>query len=83
MKISNKQCHHCEASNFLEKVRKSTNYFWTNIKFPGNDSITAKFYKHLSNELSPIPECLSAISYLIMFTFINPGKSLAPWVLTL
>ena len=39
--------HHCEANNFLEKVTKSRNS-QTNIKFPGNDSITANCYKYLS-----------------------------------
>ena len=52
-KISNKQLHHCKANNFIEKDTKSINCK-TNIKYPGNDSITATFYKHLLNELSPI-----------------------------
>ena len=51
--ISNKQSHHCEANIFLEKFTKSINS-QTNIKSSGNDSLTAKFYKQLSNELSPI-----------------------------
>ena len=46
-KISNKQYHHCEVNNFLEKVTKSTNS-QTNIKSPGNGSITAKYCKHFS-----------------------------------
>ena len=46
-KISNKQFHDCEANIFLEKVPKSINS-QTNLKFSGNDSLTAKFYKHLS-----------------------------------
>ena len=50
-KISNKQLHHYEANIFLEKVTRSTNSE-TNIKFSGNDSLTSKFYKHLSNKLS-------------------------------
>ena len=37
---------------FLEKVRKSTNS-QTNIKSSGNDSLTTKLYKRVSNE-SPI-----------------------------
>ena len=49
-KVSNKQFRHCEANNFLEKVTKSINS-QTNIKSPGNDSLTAKFYKHLINIL--------------------------------
>ena len=81
-KISNKQFHHCEANIFLKKVTKSINS-QTNIKFSGNDSLTAKFYKHLSNELHPNIQCLSIISCLIMFRFINPDKTLARWVLAL
>ena len=50
-KILNKRFHHCQANIFLEKVTKSINS-QTNIKSSGNDSLTAKFYKHLSNELS-------------------------------
>ena len=52
-KISNKQFHHCEANIFLEKVTKSINS-QTNIKSSGNDSLTAKFFKHPSNKLSPV-----------------------------
>ena len=52
-KISNKQLHHCEANIFPEKVTKSINS-QTNIKSLGNDSQTAKLYKHVSNELSHI-----------------------------
>ena len=52
-KIWNKQFQHCEANNFLEKVIKFINS-QTNIKSPGNDSLTAKFYIYLSNELSLI-----------------------------
>ena len=36
---------------FLVKVTKSINC-QTNVKSSGNDSLTAKFCKHLSNELS-------------------------------
>ena len=50
-KISNKQFHHFELNIFLEKVIKSINS-QGNIKSSGNDSLTRKFYKHLSNELS-------------------------------
>ena len=49
--ISNKQLHHCGSNNFLEKVTKSINS-QANIKSSGNDSLTAKFYKHLLNKLS-------------------------------
>ena len=51
--ISNKQFHHCKANIFLEKFTKSINS-QTNIKSSGNDSLTAKFYKQLSNELFSI-----------------------------
>ena len=50
-KISNKQFHPCEPNIFLEKVTKCINS-QTNIKLAGNGSLGAKFYKHLSNELS-------------------------------
>ena len=52
-KISNEQFHHCEANNFLEKVTKSINS-QTNIKSSSNDKLIAKFYEHLSKELSCI-----------------------------
>ena len=52
-KISNKQFDHCRTNIFLEKVTKSINS-QTNIKSSGNDSLTAKLYKRVSNELSPI-----------------------------
>ena len=51
-KIFNKQFHHCEASIFVEKVTKSKNA-QTDIKSSSNDNLNAKFYKHLSNEISP------------------------------
>ena len=35
----------------LKKVTNSINS-QTNIKSSGNDSVTTKFYKHLSNELT-------------------------------
>ena len=52
-KFSDRQFHHCEANVFLEKLPKSINS-QSNTKFSCNDGLTAKFYKHLSNELSPI-----------------------------
>ena len=52
-KTLNKQFHHCEATIFLEKVTKSISS-QKNIKSPGNDSLTAKLYIRISNELSPI-----------------------------
>ena len=51
--MSNKQFHHCEGNIFVEKVGKSINS-QTNIKSSSNDKLIAKFYKHLSKELSPI-----------------------------
>ena len=50
-KSQKKQFHHCETNIFLEKVTKSINY-QTNINSSANDSLTAKFYQHLSNKLS-------------------------------
>ena len=50
-KISSKQFHHCERKIVLKKVTNSINS-QTNIKYSGNDSVTTKFYKHLSNELN-------------------------------
>ena len=47
-KISRRQFHHCHENIFVEKVTKCINS-QTNIKSSGNDSLTAKFYKHLSN----------------------------------
>ena len=52
-KTLNKQFHHFEVNIFLEKVTKSMSS-QKNIKSPGNDSLTAKLYKRVSNELSPI-----------------------------
>ena len=52
-KISKKQFHHCEANIFLEKVTKSIKS-QTNIRSPGSDTLTAKLYKRVLNELSPI-----------------------------
>ena len=52
-KISNKQFHHCEANIVLENVSKSINS-QTNIKSSGNDSLIAKLYKRVSNELSSL-----------------------------
>ena len=52
-KTLNKQFHHFEVNIFLEKVTKSMSS-QKNIKSPGNDSLIAKLYKRVSNELSPI-----------------------------
>ena len=51
--ISSKQFHCCKANTFLKKFTRSIN-FQAIIKSSGNDSLTAKFYKKLSNELFPI-----------------------------
>ena len=50
-KISNKQIYHCKGKIVLEKVKNSV-HSQTNIKSSGNYSLIAKFYKHLSNELT-------------------------------
>ena len=80
--VSNKEFLHCEVNIFLETVTKSVNS-QTNIKSSDSDSLTARFHKQLSGELSSVLKCLLIISYPIMFTFINPAKILAPWVLAL
>ena len=51
--ISYEQLHHCEGNIFLEKFTKSINA-QINIKWSGNDSLTATFYKQLLNELLSI-----------------------------
>ena len=48
-KISNEQNNLCEAKIFLDEIIKSINS-QTN-ESPGNDGLTAEFYKHFSNEL--------------------------------
>ena len=45
-KILNKQFHYSKANNFLEKVTKSINS-QTNIKSPGNGSLTANNSSYL------------------------------------
>ena len=69
------------GNNFQENDLKSINS-QTNIKILGNDNLISKFCKQLSNEPSPILWCLS-ISYLIIFTSVNPDKILASWVLAI
>ena len=49
-KISNEHSNLCEAEISLDEIKKSIN-FETNNKPPGNDGVTAEFYKHFSNEL--------------------------------
>ena len=41
-------------------------------KSPGNDGLTAEFYKHLSNELA-----------LVLLDVYDSRENLAPWVLIL
>ena len=52
-KISDKQFHLCGVKICLDKVTKSI-HFQTNNKSPGNDGLTAEFYKPFANELSPV-----------------------------
>ena len=52
-KIWTKQFHQCGDNIFLEIFLKSINS-QTNIKSSGNDSLTAKLYIRVSNELSAI-----------------------------
>ena len=49
-KISNKHFNLCETEISLDEIIKSINSE-TNNKPPGNDSLTAEFYRHFSNEL--------------------------------
>ena len=52
-KISNEYFSLCEAEISLDEIIKSINSE-TNNKSSGNDSLTAEFYKHFSNELAPV-----------------------------
>ena len=52
-KISNKHFNLCEAEISLDEIIKSINSETSN-KPPGNDGLTAEFYRHFSNELAPI-----------------------------
>ena len=52
-KISNEHFNLCEAEISLDEIIKSINSE-TNNKSPGNDGLTAEFYKHFSNELAPV-----------------------------
>ena len=49
-KIFNEQFNLCEAKISLEEIIKSINS-QRNYKSPGNDGLTAEFYKHFSNGL--------------------------------
>ena len=50
-KISNEHFNLCEAEISLDEIIKSINSE-TNNKPPGNDGLTAEFYRHFSNELA-------------------------------
>ena len=52
-KISNEHCNLFEAEISLDEIIKSINSE-TNNKPPGNDGLTAEFYRHFSNELAPV-----------------------------
>ena len=52
-KISNEHFDLCETEIPLDEIIKSINSE-TNNKPPGNDGLTAEFYKHFSNELAPV-----------------------------
>ena len=52
-KISNEHFNLCEAEISLDETIKSINSE-TNNKTPGNDGLTAEFYRHFSNELAPV-----------------------------
>ena len=47
-KISNEQFNLFEDEISLDEIVKSNN------KPPGNDGLTAEFYRHFSNELAPV-----------------------------
>ena len=52
-KISNEHFNLCEAEISLDEIIKSINSE-TNNKPPGNDGITAEFYRHFTIELVPV-----------------------------
>ena len=52
-KISNEHFNLCEAEISSDEIIKSINSE-TNNKPPGNDGLTAEFYRHFSNELVPV-----------------------------
>ena len=53
-KISNEHFNLCEAELSLDEIIKSINSE-TNNKPPGNDGLTAEFYRYFLNELTPVP----------------------------
>ena len=68
-KISYEHFDLCEAEISLNEMIKSINSE-TNNNPPGNDGLTAEFYRHSSNELAPV-----------LLGVYAPGESLTPWVL--
>ena len=52
-KISYEHFNLCEAESSSDETIKSINSE-TNNKPPGNDGLTAEFYRHFSNELAPV-----------------------------
>ena len=52
-KKSNEHFNLCETEISLDEIIKSINSE-TNNKPPGNDGLTAEFYRHFSNELAPV-----------------------------
>ena len=52
-KTSNEHFRLCEAEISLDEIIEAINSQQNN-KCPGNDGLTAEFYKHFSNELAPI-----------------------------
>ena len=51
-KISNEHFNLCEADISLDEIIKSINS--ETDEPPGNDGLTAEFYRHFSNELAPV-----------------------------